>query len=107
MIKRLFAIVQGGMYEDLRRQSAAELTSMDFPGYAIGGLSVGEPKHMMYEVLEYTVPLLASQQAPLFDGGRFARCVDRRLYSRHRYVRLCAADADCAQRDNDDKRRDD
>ena len=53
MIKALFAIIQGGMYEDLRKQSAAELTSMDFPGYAIGGLSVGEPKHLMYEVLDY------------------------------------------------------
>ncbi|MCY9512943.1 tRNA guanosine(34) transglycosylase Tgt [Paenibacillus apiarius] len=54
----LFAIVQGGMFEDLRRQSALDLTSMDFPGYAIGGLSVGEPKHLMYDVLDYTVPLL-------------------------------------------------
>ncbi|AJY76087.1 tRNA guanosine(34) transglycosylase Tgt [Paenibacillus beijingensis] len=56
----LFAIVQGGMYEDLRRQSALDLTSMDFPGYAIGGLSVGEPKHLMFEMLESTVPLLPS-----------------------------------------------
>jgi len=54
----LFAIVQGGMYADLRKQSVAELTSMDFPGYAIGGLSVGEPKHLMYEMLEVTTPLL-------------------------------------------------
>jgi len=54
----LFGIVQGGMYEDLRRKSAEELLSLDFPGYAIGGLSVGEPKPLMYEVLEYTVPLL-------------------------------------------------
>jgi len=54
----LFAIVQGGEYEDLRKQSATDLTSMDFPGYAIGGLSVGEPKPVMYEVLDYTVPLL-------------------------------------------------
>lgn len=46
------------MHEDLRRQSAADLTSMDFPGYAIGGLSVGESKQLMYEVLDYTVPLL-------------------------------------------------
>ena len=37
----LFGIVQGGMYEDLRKQSARDLVSMDFPGYAIGGLSVG------------------------------------------------------------------
>lgn len=54
----LFGIVQGGMFEDLRIQSAKDLTSMDFPGYAIGGLSVGEPKHLMYEVLNYTVPHL-------------------------------------------------
>jgi queuine tRNA-ribosyltransferase len=54
----LFGIVQGGMYHDLRRQSAADLTSLDFPGYAIGGLSVGEPKPLMYELLETTVPLL-------------------------------------------------
>ncbi|WP_135555022.1 tRNA guanosine(34) transglycosylase Tgt [Paenibacillus cymbidii] len=54
----LFAIVQGGMFADLRKQSATELTSMDFPGYAIGGLSVGEPKPLMYEALEETVPLL-------------------------------------------------
>ncbi|HUC91332.1 MAG TPA: tRNA guanosine(34) transglycosylase Tgt [Paenibacillus sp.] len=57
-VQGLFAIVQGGEYGDLRRQSAADLTSMDFPGYAIGGLSVGEPKPVMYEVLDYTVPLL-------------------------------------------------
>ncbi|GIP39224.1 queuine tRNA-ribosyltransferase [Paenibacillus sp. J31TS4] len=54
----LFGIVQGGMFEDLRKQSAADLTSLDFPGYAIGGLSVGEPKPLMYQVLDYTVPLL-------------------------------------------------
>lgn len=54
----LFAIVQGGMYAHLRKQSAADLTSMDFPGYAIGGLSVGEPKPIMYEMLEATTPLL-------------------------------------------------
>lgn len=54
----LFGIVQGGMYKDLREQSAKELLELDFPGYAVGGLSVGEPKEMMYEVLDYTVPLL-------------------------------------------------
>lgn len=54
----LFGIVQGGVFADLRKQSALELTSMDFPGYAIGGLSVGEPKQLMYEMLEETVPLL-------------------------------------------------
>lgn len=54
----LFGIVQGGVYRDLREQSAAEITGLDLPGYAVGGLSVGEPKEIMYEVLEYTVPLL-------------------------------------------------
>lgn len=64
----LFAIVQGGMYEDLRKQSALELTSMDFPGYAIGGLSVGEPKPLMYEVLDYTVPYLPAHKPRYLMG---------------------------------------
>ncbi|MFP4977152.1 tRNA guanosine(34) transglycosylase Tgt [Paenibacillus sp. CN-4] len=64
----LFGIVQGGMYEDLRKQSARDLTSMDFPGYAIGGLSVGESKQVMYEVLDYTVPLLP-QNKPRYLMG--------------------------------------
>jgi queuine tRNA-ribosyltransferase len=64
----LFAIIQGGMHEDLRRQSAADLTSMDFPGYAIGGLSVGEPKPLMYEVLDYTVPLMPANKPRYLMG---------------------------------------
>jgi queuine tRNA-ribosyltransferase len=64
----LFAIVQGGMHEDLRRLSAGQLTSMDFPGYAIGGLSVGEPKPMMYEVLDYTTPLLPADKPRYLMG---------------------------------------
>jgi len=54
----LFGIVQGGAYEDLRKASALALIELDFPGYAIGGLSVGEPKPVMHEVLSYTTPLL-------------------------------------------------
>lgn len=54
----LFGIVQGGMFEDLRKQSAKDLIAMDFPGYAIGGLSIGEPEEKMYEILTYTAPLL-------------------------------------------------
>ncbi|MCR5030548.1 MAG: tRNA guanosine(34) transglycosylase Tgt [Selenomonadaceae bacterium] len=50
----LFGIVQGGMYKDLRSESAEALAAMDFPGYAVGGLSVGEPKELMYEMLEYS-----------------------------------------------------
>jgi queuine tRNA-ribosyltransferase len=54
----LFGIVQGGIYEDLRLESARVLTEMDFPGYAIGGLSVGESKADMYRVLDAVVPAL-------------------------------------------------
>ena len=50
--QNLFGIVQGGIYPDLRRESAHRLIDMDFPGYAIGGLAVGEPKPLMYEVIE-------------------------------------------------------
>mgnify|MGYP000524785847 CR=1 FL=1 len=55
----LFGIVQGGMYEDLRRESARATDAMDLPGNAIGGLSVGEPKELMYEMLEKPVPWLS------------------------------------------------
>ncbi len=54
----LFGIVQGSVYPELRRRSVAELIDLDFPGMAIGGLSVGEPRDEMFEVLEQTVPLL-------------------------------------------------
>lgn len=64
----LFGIVQGGMYADLRAQSARDITSLDFPGYAIGGLSVGEPKNMMNEVLEETTPLLPQNKARYLMG---------------------------------------
>jgi queuine tRNA-ribosyltransferase len=54
----LYAIVQGGMFPDLRRQSASFLTSLDFPGYAIGGLSVGEPKDITWSLVAPTAALL-------------------------------------------------
>ncbi|MEZ4525388.1 MAG: tRNA guanosine(34) transglycosylase Tgt [Desulfobacterales bacterium] len=64
----LFGIVQGGMYENLRRQSAEQLGEMDFPGYALGGLSVGEPKEMMYDVAEYALPLLPDDKPKYIMG---------------------------------------
>lgn len=64
----LFGIVQGGMYDDLRIISARDLVSMDFPGYAIGGLSVGEPSDIMYRVLEATVPELPTNKARYLMG---------------------------------------
>jgi len=54
----LFGIVQGGMYEKLRTQSAQGLLSIGFDGYAIGGLSVGEPKADMFRILDHTCPIL-------------------------------------------------
>ncbi len=54
----LFGIVQGGMYPDLRRQSAERLVEMNFDGYAIGGLSVGEPREMTLEIIAEVLPLL-------------------------------------------------
>ncbi|GAD12660.1 queuine tRNA-ribosyltransferase [Geobacillus kaustophilus GBlys] len=64
----LFGIVQGGEYEELRRQSARDLVSLDFPGYAVGGLSVGEPKEVMNRVLEFTTPLLPADKPRYLMG---------------------------------------
>ncbi|WP_439740931.1 tRNA guanosine(34) transglycosylase Tgt [Bacillus pseudomycoides] len=64
----LFGIVQGGEFEELRRQSAKYLVSMDFPGYSVGGLSVGEPKDIMNRVLEFTTPLLPDNKPRYLMG---------------------------------------
>ncbi|KGG81520.1 tRNA guanosine(34) transglycosylase Tgt [Caloranaerobacter azorensis] len=71
----LFGIVQGGVYRDLREQSAKEIVDLDFPGYAIGGLSVGEPKELMYEVLDYTVPLLPKNKPRYLMGVGSPDCL--------------------------------
>ena len=64
----LFGIMQGGMYEDLRRESAARIVDMDLQGYSIGGLSVGEPKAKMLEVLDYCVDLLPAEKPRYLMG---------------------------------------
>lgn len=64
----LFAIVQGGGNIDLRRISARTLSSLDFPGYALGGLSVGESKEVMYHVLSEIVPMLPSDRVRYLMG---------------------------------------
>ncbi len=64
----LFGIVQGGMYEGLRQQSAQALTTVGFDGYAIGGLSVGEPEHERELVLGYTLPELPSDKPRYLMG---------------------------------------
>lgn len=71
----LFGIVQGGMYRDLRELSARDLVALDFPGYAVGGLSVGEPKALMYEVLDYTVPLLPADKPRYLMGVGTPDCI--------------------------------
>jgi queuine tRNA-ribosyltransferase len=64
----LFGIVQGGMHADLRARSAVEIVDVGFPGYAVGGLSVGEPKELMYEMASRTLPLLPDH-APRYVMG--------------------------------------
>jgi queuine tRNA-ribosyltransferase len=54
----LFGIVQGGVYLDLRRAAAQSLVSLDLPGYAIGGVSVGEPAELIHEIVDATAPYL-------------------------------------------------
>ncbi len=64
----LFGIVQGGMFPDLRERSAKEIVDLGFPGYAVGGLSVGEPKELMAEMIDATVPHLP-KEAPRYLMG--------------------------------------
>ena len=64
----LFGIIQGGMYETLRDASLAGLTDIGFPGYAIGGLSVGEPKADMFRILDYIAPRLPADKPRYLMG---------------------------------------
>jgi queuine tRNA-ribosyltransferase len=64
----LFPIVQGGMYPDLRADCARELVELDAPGYAIGGLSVGEPRELSHDITEATAPLLPVEKPRYFMG---------------------------------------
>jgi queuine tRNA-ribosyltransferase len=64
----LFGIVQGGMCRDLRQRSAQELMEIDFPGYAIGGLSVGEPTELMLEIAEHSLPHLPAAKPRYIMG---------------------------------------
>jgi len=80
----LFGIVQGGVYEDLRAASVRALTDIGFPGYAIGGLAVGEGQEMMFRVLDHTTPMLPTDRPRYLMGvgtpddllGSVARGVD-------------------------------
>ncbi|MDP7554792.1 MAG: tRNA guanosine(34) transglycosylase Tgt, partial [Nitrospinota bacterium] len=64
----LFGIIQGAMFKDLRKQSAENILEIGFDGYAIGGLSVGEPKDLMLEFVDYTAPLLPEEKPRYIMG---------------------------------------
>ncbi|MDR1028182.1 MAG: tRNA guanosine(34) transglycosylase Tgt [Clostridiales Family XIII bacterium] len=64
----LFGIMQGGMYKDLRRRNAERIVDMDLPGYAIGGLSVGEPKELMFEILDDCTERLPAEKPRYLMG---------------------------------------
>ncbi|MCQ2380922.1 MAG: tRNA guanosine(34) transglycosylase Tgt [Acidaminococcaceae bacterium] len=71
----MFGIVQGSMYKDLRKLSVEQLTDMDFAGYGIGGLSVGEEKPLMYDILGYTTELLPKDKARYLMGVGTPDCI--------------------------------
>lgn len=64
----LFGIIQGGIYKDLRKRSIEELIEIGFDGYAAGGLSVGEPKEDMYEIINFTAPLMPEDKPRYLMG---------------------------------------
>lgn len=64
----LFGIIQGGMYKDLREISAKDLVEMDFPGYAVGGLSVGEPLEIMNDILDFTTDFMPENKPRYLMG---------------------------------------
>ena len=79
--QQVFGIVQGGIYDDLRRHCAEELVKMDFDGYAVGGVSVGEPEECMYQAVDASVPSLPEDKPRYVMGlgvmHQMAECVAR------------------------------
>lgn len=71
----LFGIMQGGMYPDLRKLSAEQIVELDLPGYAIGGLSVGEPKPIMYEIMDECVDYLPKNKPRYLMGVGSPDCL--------------------------------
>ena len=71
----LFGIIQGGMYKDLREYSVQKTVELDFPGYSIGGLSIGEPKPVMYDALDWTVHLLPENKPRYLMGVGSPDCL--------------------------------
>ncbi len=71
----LFGIVQGGTFADLRKMNAEQICGLDFPGFGIGGLSVGEPKEKMYEILEVLDPLMPKEKPRYLMGVGSPDCL--------------------------------
>ena len=94
----LFGIVQGGTDLDRRTRSAESVCSIDLPGYAIGGVAVGEGFDEIVSVVRHTAPLLAGGQAAIPDGGRLRAGHRRGGAGGGGHVRLRPADAERAQR---------
>jgi queuine tRNA-ribosyltransferase len=67
-VQALFGIQQGGIFEDQREKSARFLQTLDFPGYAVGGLAVGETKEQMYSTLDFAVPMLPTDKPRYLMG---------------------------------------
>jgi len=67
-VQALFGIVQGGVFPDLRAKSAEEIQAIGFPGYAVGGLAVGESKTEMYKTLDFTLPLMPADKPRYLMG---------------------------------------
>lgn len=75
-VPKLFGIVQGGMYKDLRSRSLADLAEIGFDGYAVGGLSVGEPKEEMYDIISHITPQMPETHARYLMGvGDLTDCL--------------------------------
>ncbi len=75
-VPKLFGIVQGGMYKDLRSRSLADLAEIGFDGYAVGGLSVGEPKEEMYDIISHITPQMPETHARYLMGvGDLSDCL--------------------------------
>ncbi|MBM7582306.1 queuine tRNA-ribosyltransferase [Caldicoprobacter guelmensis] len=71
----LFGIIQGSVFRDLRMRSLEQLLELDFPGYGIGGLSVGEPKPIMYEILEHITPAMPKDKPRYLMGVGSPDCL--------------------------------
>ena len=97
-----FAITQGGLDSELRRRSSEELVALDFDGYAIGGLSVGEDREPMFDATTDAAAAPARREAALLHGDRRSGGRDRGDRARGRHVRLRAADAHGAHRQRAD-----